>query len=284
MTGQVRMVVCCIVTISWLFCPSGGQAQAVSDTKQPSEVVTRAQDTSGYSNTGSSDPQKISARIYSFQSANVGTEVRGIIHTLNYKEGESVAEGAIVAEISKARYAAILGEFRSNREAIERTLGQAKEDLKVQEELYAKRATTYHELVKARAQVQVLEARGREAKFKEKQAELNYKACVIKAPFSGSIGVLYRNANEPADNLEKLFLIVDTSKVYARANWPESRLNEPEIDKLAKFTYRGKTYQGKIAKISSLIDPAAKSKYVHVLIDNPQSELQVGMMGTITLH
>lgn len=227
-------------------------------------------------------PEVLSAVIYPFQSATVGTEVRGIVDVINYKEGDRVAKDAVVAEVSKARYEAIVGEFKGNYEAIVRTLKRAREELTVQEETFAKRASTYDDLLKALAQVSILEARQEEAAFKLKQARLNLTACVILAPFSGSVAVLYHQPFETVDNLEKIYEIIDTTKVYARVNWPESRLSELALGKRAAFRYGGKEYEGVIEKISSLIDPASKSKRVHVLLQNPQGDLQVGMSGILT--
>jgi hypothetical protein len=95
--------------------------------------------------------------------------------------------------------------------------------------------------------------------------------------------VLYHQPFETVDNLEKVYELVDTTKVYARVNWPESRLSEVAQGKRAVFTYGGTNYEGAIEKVSSLIDPASKSKRVHVLIDNPDGKLQVGMSGTLNL-
>jgi len=206
-----------------------------------------------------------------------------MVDFMNCKEGDQITEGAVISEISRARYEAIVGEFRGNCDAVTRTLERAREEVGIQDELYQKRATTYDEVVKARSQVKILEARKDEAEFKLKQAELNLQACIIRAPFSGSIAVLYHEPFEMVDNLEKLFGMIDTSKVYARANWPEARLSELALGKKSQFLYEGRTFDGLIEKISSLIDPASKSKRVHVLIDNRDGFLQVGMSGAMTL-
>lgn len=226
-------------------------------------------------------PDKVNAVIYPFQSATMSTEVRGIVDLLNYQEGQAVKKGAVVAEVSKDRYTYILGEFKGNYDAVCRTLEQAREDVEVQESLYEKRATTYQDVLKARSEVRILEARKFEAENKMKQAELNVKACVIKAPFSGVIGVLYHEPYEAVDNLEKIFELVDTHQVYARANWPEKRLSEIAIGGKAIFSRGGKSHEGVIKKISQLIDPASRSKRIHVLLDNSRADLEVGMSGAL---
>jgi membrane fusion protein, multidrug efflux system len=229
-------------------------------------------------------PDRITAVIYPFQSATVGTEVRGIVDLMNFKEGQPLKKGDVVAEISKERYEAIVGEFKANYDAVVRTLDRAREELVIQEELFEKRSSTYDDLQKARSQVQVLEARKQEAIHKLKQAELNLKACVVRAPFSGTISVLYHEPFETVDNLEKLFGVIDTSKVYARANWPESRLSELAIGKTCEFQYQGQVFHGVIEKLASLIDPASKSKRVHAIIDNSEGKLEVGMSGSLTVR
>lgn len=228
-------------------------------------------------------PEALTAVIYPFQSATMGSEVRGQLDAIKFKEGERVQHGAVVAEVSRERYEAIVGEFRGNYDAIVRSLSRARQELGVQEEIFRKRATTFDEVLKARSQVEVLESRQDEALNKLKQAEINLKACVLTAPFAGAIAVLYHQPFEMVDNLEKVFEIVDTSKVYARVNWPESRLKELALGKKTVFHYAGETFEGVIEKISSLIDPASKSKRIHVLIDNAAGKLQVGMSGTLTV-
>ncbi len=237
----------------------------------------------GKEDLGISSPEKISAVIYPYQSCTVSTEVRGIIDFMKFKEGDTVDHGVVIAEISRARYEALVGEFRGNYEAVERTLERAKENVAIQEELYSKRACMYDDVVKARSEVSILSARKEEADFKLKQAKLNLEACIIRAPFSGNISVLYHEPYEAVENLEKLFGVIDTSKVYARVNWPEARLGELEIGKKAAFHYDGRTFEGKVEKVSSLIDPASRSKRVHVLLDNPDGKLQVGMSGVVSL-
>jgi RND family efflux transporter MFP subunit len=267
----------CLAASHWVY------GQAFWTTPSPMRLAATSEQPLVDADVNNRYPETLNAVIYPFQSATVGTEVRGIVDLINYKEGDRVARGSVVAEISRARYTAVVGEFRGNYEAIVRSLDRAREELAIQEQTYEKRASTFDDLSKARAQVRVLEARKEEAEFKLKQAELNLKSCVLTAPFSGLIGVLYHQPFETVDNLEKVYELVDTTKVYARVNWPESRLSEIALGKRAVFTYGGTDYEGAIEKVSSLIDPASKSKRVHVLIDNPDGKLQVGMSGALNL-
>jgi RND family efflux transporter MFP subunit len=279
-------VICVVAMQSDVFSEGNDKPEILARVGSDSEPQMPPLDGSGF---GPQDlniisrPDRINAIIYPLQSATIATEVRGLIDFIRFKEGEPVKQGDVISEISRARYEAIVGEFKGNYDAVVRTLDRAKEEVTIQEELYAKRAGTLDDLSKAKAQVRVLEARKYEAEHKLKQADLNLQACIIRAPFTGNMAVLYHEPFEVVDNLEKLFGLVDTSKVYARVNWPEARLAEVAVGKKAQFQYDGKAYEGVIEKISSLIDPASKSKRVHVLIDNSAGKLQVGMSGSLQL-
>ncbi|MFH0824388.1 MAG: efflux RND transporter periplasmic adaptor subunit [Pseudomonadota bacterium] len=255
---------------SGILVAQGSGSREVSEPQRPSDGGLMRSD-------------RINAVIYPVQSATISTEVRGLLDNLKVKEGEQVKQGDVLAEVSKARYEAVVGEFKGNYDAVVRTLERAREELVIQEELYGRRATTYDEVNKARSQIGVLEARKYEAEHKLAQAELNLKACIIKAPFTGAVAVLYHEPYEAVDNLEKVLGVVDTSKVFARANWPEGRLADLKIGKKAVFTYEGKNFDGVVERVSTLIDPASKSKRVHVLIENPLGKLQVGMSGTLNV-
>ncbi len=274
-----------MVTVAFVVLEGSPNVHAEGETSQSNVLKsTSPVDTAGPdADPGIRRPGEINAVIYPFQSATMSTEVRGIVDLLKYQEGDSVKKGDVVAEVSKDRYTYIVGEFKGNYEAVCRALEQAKEALEVQEGLYERRAATYQDLLKAKSEVRILEARKYEAENKLKQADLNVKACVIKAPFSGIIGVLYREPYEAADNLEKIFELVDTHKVYARANWPEKRLTEIAIDGKAVFFREGKSYEGVIKRISKLIDPASRSKRIHVLIDNSDGNLEIGMSGSLKI-
>jgi multidrug resistance efflux pump len=113
-------------------------------------------------------------------------------------------------------------------------------------------------------------------------ARLNLQACEIKAPFSGFLAVRYKQPFETVDRLEKVFAILDSSKVYAVANVPETMLHRFPKDAEATFVHSsGKKFKGKVERLGKLIDPKSMTKRVHVLIDNPQNELEIGSSGTL---
>ncbi len=282
--SEFRRVVLTLFLVGVLLVGVAGVPALADDLEPGSKRATSGDDAAGPDSPTKGPAQdRINAVIYPFQSATIGSEVRGILQAVNYKEGQVLKEGDVLAEVSKPRYEAIVGEFRGNYVSIKESLERAKEDLKTQQQTHDNRATTYQQLIRVKYEVSVLEGKLEEAENKLKQAELNLEACVLKAPFSGAIAVVYKEAYETVDYLEKVVEIVDTSKVYARINWPEARLSEVALGKKISFRRDGKVFEGVVEKMSALIDPGSKSKRIHVVIDNADHSLQIGMSGTATL-
>jgi RND family efflux transporter MFP subunit len=216
------------------------------------------------------------------QNANVGAEVSGIVESFRFNEGDLVRQGEVVAEVSPRRYEAIAKRAVSAREARKRELAGVRDESSIKGRLYDLHGTTRMALSETKSRQDVAEARVREADADVELAKLNRDDCRVRAPFTGYLAVRYKQPHEPVDRLEKLFALVDTSKVYAVGNVAEDQLARFPIGATVTFTTGGgKKFTGRVDRTSRLIDPASRTKRLHVLIDNARGDLEVGMSGTI---
>ncbi len=224
------------------------------------------------------------AIINPYQSANVGTEVSGIIEMFSLGEGEFVEKGKVVVEISKRRFQLLRDKSADALKGLKLALTLAERDHQLKSELLSLEGTTKAEVLKALTQVEVAKARMEEAQTDMELADLNLEKCQVAAPFSGYIAVKYKQPFEPVERLEKIFAIVDSAKVYAVANLPETYLQQVKVGDKGVFVYRNaKEFSGKVEKIGKLIDPKSNTKRVFVTIDNADGGLEVGMTGVLQL-
>ncbi len=220
--------------------------------------------------------------IHPVRSANVGTEIGGVIDAINFEEGEKVRENQVVVEMTKRRYQVTLQEAEARLETLELTLKRAEEELRVKKAVYDKEAASLQEVLKAEAEVEVTKAKLNEARKTLDLARLNMEACTIKAPFTGYLAVRYKQPYETADRFEKVFALVDNSEVYAVANVSEDLLGRFKIGASATFVHSsGKKYTGKVEKVGTLIDPKSGTAKVYVLIPNPDEKLKIGTAGRL---
>ncbi|MBI4963667.1 MAG: efflux RND transporter periplasmic adaptor subunit [Desulfomonile tiedjei] len=227
-------------------------------------------------------PRVDGAVIRPFHQATVSSEVQGVIEKRHSKEGDLVKAGQVMFEISPEFFELVAQRARERLDALEVALEQAKQELKVKEELISRDAATIQEITRARSEVKIADHRAKEAQLDLDLALRDKQRCQIRAPFRGYIVSLFRDAHEAVQRFEQLFLIADTSKVYAVANVPQSLLSVVRKGTKAWFlASSGATVEGTVDKIEALIDPSSQTKKVYVLLDNTEARLEMGMLGSV---
>lgn len=220
-----------------------------------------------------------------YRTANIGTEVSGIIERFDSEEGELVRAGQLVCEISKARYTLLAQKAAEEVKGLEMAVSRAGKSHKIMLDLFAQDASTKQDVLKAQTEFEMAKTALEKAVKERDLAELNLESCQVTAPYKGYIAVKYKQIFEPVERMEKIFAIVDTTKVYAVANMPESALASVKRGMSASFIdAHGIKHMGVVEKMGAMIDPKSRTKRVWVLIDNARSQLIVGMVGTLQIE
>ncbi|MDQ7785242.1 MAG: efflux RND transporter periplasmic adaptor subunit [Desulfomonilaceae bacterium] len=222
------------------------------------------------------------AVIRPYRQATVGAEVPGVVELRNFAEGDLVDEGSVIFKISPERYKLSVEKTRQRVLALEASLERAEQELKLKEYLLSHNAATRQEVLKVRAEARIAEHQMNEAKKDHEFAVRDMEKSFVRAPFEGHIVAFYREPHEAVQRFEQLFLIADTSKVYAVVNVPETRVTLLTKGSLAVFVRpSGDRFSGTVAMMGKAIDPASRTKKVHVLIENAQGKLEMGMLGAV---
>jgi RND family efflux transporter MFP subunit len=217
-----------------------------------------------------------------YRSANISSEVSGVIEAIHFQEGDLVHSGQVVVEISTKRYTLLAERAKEALNGMVLALERAEQNVKLIKDLLSQDATTRQDLLKAETERDVARTRLKEAKKEFELAQFNLECCRVKAPFTGYIGDRFKEPFESVERLEKIFSIVDTGKVYALANVADQLV--PKFKKGTSATFvspAGKLHTGIVEKVGKLIDPKSKTRKVWVLIDNSKGSLEVGMTGTL---
>ncbi|MBI5572520.1 MAG: efflux RND transporter periplasmic adaptor subunit [Desulfomonile tiedjei] len=223
-----------------------------------------------------------SAVIVPFRAADVPADARGIITVFNFEKGDLVQKGQPIVEISKDRYEIMVEMAKTKLDGLKQSLKFAEESLASKKEIYSKHYGTRQKLLEAEAELSTIRHKAEEAKRELQLAKINLQSCVVRAPFTGYLVEKYKEAHEAVNQLDKLFRIVDTHNVYGVANVPENQLERFRKGARASFVDSlGTTYAGSVDKIEPVICPESKTAKVHLLIQNPQFALKVGMTGAL---
>ncbi len=222
------------------------------------------------------------AVIHPYRSCNVAAQVSGVIERFPYEPGRLLRGGQTVLEIWEEPYNLAVQAATKRVKVRKLALKLAEGRVSQRRELLSQDWTTRQKLVEAEQQVAIERARLEEAKELLQAAELERKACDIGAPFGGYLAVKYKEPFESVEAFEKVFLIIDTRKVYAVAQVPVDLLTALREGSKGMFEVAsGGQYTGEIANIGPLVNPASKTARVWMLLDNSKGDLKVGMTGSL---
>jgi cobalt-zinc-cadmium efflux system membrane fusion protein len=112
----------------------------------------------------------------------------------------------------------------------------------------------------------------------------------LRAPVSGTIveqNISGFEGIKSLDNTPNLFTIADLTQVWVLCDVYENDLGEVHLGDTADIrlnAYAGKSYEGKVADISRVLDPATRSAKVRVVLPNHDASLRPGMFAVATFR
>lgn len=210
--------------------------------------------------------------IRSNESVVIRPEVSGRIIKLNFNDGQHVKKGQLLvafdatvneAEVQQAK--AELGIARAN---YERALDLAKQ------KFISERARD-----ESQANVQVLEA-----KLALAQARLS--KLVIKAPFSGIVGIRNVSVGDYVKDGADLINLEDISSVKVDFRVPEKYadlVHKGQAIELLVDALPGRPFRAKVDAVDPLVDSSGRSALLRGRIDNPEGKLKPGMFARVRL-
>jgi membrane fusion protein, heavy metal efflux system len=210
----------------------------------------------------------------------------GIIESLKVSLGDFVKKGQVLAVIRSTETA----DYHNQLVIAQSNLAISKKNAEMAEDLYKNgltsdkdRLTAQKELAKSEEevnrinQIMSLYGNGKSGRY------------TINSPISGYI--VEKNATENmqfrTDNQDNLFTISNLNNVWVMGNVYESDIPKIKLGYKAEVTtisYPDKIYEGKIDKISNVIDPDTKVMKVRLELANPDLMLKPDMFANIRVY
>ncbi len=203
----------------------------------------------------------------------ITAKVADTISAVRFDDGQSVQAGDILAEQTDAEEVALLQEAESLADEAQRqyeriqrlvTQGSASESL----------------LDERRQQWRTAQAR-------ERAVSSRLKDRLIKAPFSGHVGLRQVSPGALVAPGDVITTLVDDSRMKLDFTIPSIYLDTVRVGgEIAATTpaFSGETFSGSVSSLDSTIDPVTRSITGRALIPNPQRKLVTGMLMTVKLQ
>ncbi|WP_166332985.1 efflux RND transporter periplasmic adaptor subunit [Sphingobacterium chungjuense] len=233
------------------------------------------------------------ASVVPMQETQMFAEVSGYITKIYVTDGASVSKGQALYEIDHIRYQAAVNEAKANLEIAKSTLDRFNKDLTRYQKLSESDAIAKQTLDYALTDVTNQKAQIQSAQAALTTAETNLQRSVIRAPFSGAVGISQVRAGALVSaGTTLLNTISSINPIAVEFQISEREISEFDAYKTGKSSTEitvtlpgGESYtqSGKIAIIDRAVDPTTGTIKVRASFNNTQNALRAGMNLTINV-
>lgn len=206
------------------------------------------------------------------QGVEVSPEVSGTVSAIHFKQGQDIARGTVLLQLSADDDIAKLRSLEANAELARTTYARDKLQ-------FGFKAISQQELDAAAANI-----KQSAAAVAQQRALVDKK--FIRAPFSGRVGIRlvsegqFVNAGTPMVSLQAL------NPIYLDFSVPQKNLGTIQTGQEVTATtdaYPDDKFSGKIAVINPEVDPSTLNVKVRAELENPHQRLLPGMYATVDI-
>ncbi len=246
---------------------SAGTGPAASFKRPPTPVVTEAVTTRELS-----DVINAIGNTQANESVTISAKVTDTVSKVRFEDGQLVAAGDVLVELTNAEETALLNEALANRTDAETQLERLNN-------LYEQRTIPLSQVDEAKARANAARAR-----YNSVIARLDDR--LIRAPFKGSLGFRQVSEGTLITPGTAIATLDDISLIKLDFAIPEVYLAQLKVGlnlRAYSSAYSDETFIATIAGIDTRVDPTTRTARARAMIDNTEHRLKPGMLLTVAL-
>jgi membrane fusion protein (multidrug efflux system) len=275
-------------TMLLVSCGGGGGRPSFGDNEYP--VVT-------VGTSSASSQQTYPAIIKGVQDVQISPKVQGFITQINVKEGQTVGAGQVLFVIDNVTYQAQVRQAQATVNTAQAACNTARLNFENSQKLFENKVIGDFELQSATNQYESAKAALSQAQAALASAKEMLSFCYVKSPAAGVVGTLpfkvgaLVNTNSVLttvsnnSSMEVYFSVTekDALEMTKAAGSQNAALSTfpPVLLKLSDGSIYG--HEGKVSKMSGVIDAATGSVQMIAVFPNPEKLLKSGGSGTIVI-
>jgi membrane fusion protein (multidrug efflux system) len=234
------------------------------------------------------------------QTIDVAPRTGGRLLSVNVQLGDSVRRGQIIAKVEDREIAEQVNQAEASMEVSRATIRQREADLKVAElnfdrsknlysrQLLAKQALDDAEsrYLAAVAQVDLAKAQQSQNEARLQELKFNLQNTVITSPVQGFVGKRNVDPGAMVNTNTAIVSVVEISRLKLVVNVVEKDLRmvtAGDVGIVEVDAYPGEKFNGRIARVAPVLDPATRTAPIEIEIPNSDNRLKPGMYARISL-
>jgi len=204
------------------------------------------------------------------QQVTVSPELEGRVEKINFDSGQWVKAGDVLVQLDDSTQRADLATYQAQQRLASANLARTKE-------LASKQFSSKQSVDQLQSELD--QARAGIAKS---QAIIDHM--VVKAPFSGMLGIRQVNLGQYLAPGTALVTLTDLDTLYVDFTLPEQDRAELSLDQPVELrvdAFPDRVFRGEIAAIDPQVDPNMRAVKVRAALTNTDHKLQPGMYARI---
>jgi len=214
------------------------------------------------------------------ETITVRARIEGDVERVLVREGESVREGQLLAVFESTEQEVGRASAAADRAAAQNELETAQWTHEQNEQLFKAGAISARELRTSEQAVATAKARLAAAEARTRTTGMAERDTRVVAPASGTIERRTVQTGEHMSRGAAMFTLVRGDLLELAAAVPARQANGVRAGQLVRFAADGRTFDGRVARVSPTIDPASRAITVYVQVPNPGGQLKGGTFAT----
>ena len=231
------------------------------------------------------------ATIKGVQDVQICPKVQGFITQINVKEGQTVGAGQVLFVLDNATYQAQVRQAQAQVNTAQASCNTSKLSYENSQKLFENGVIGDFELQSAANGYEQAKAALASAQATLANAKEMLSFCYVKSPASGVVGTLPYKIGTLVNTSTVMTTVSNNSSMEVYFSLTEKdalNMTQASLGEFPSIQLRladGTTYshEGKVTKMSGVIDPATGSVQVIALFPNAEKQLKSGGSGTIVI-
>ena len=234
------------------------------------------------------------------EQVEVTAKVTGRVEKLTHQLGDYLNRGDLIVELedgeiqqqvsrAKAALAVVAASARQRQAELANSKANLERYQKLVKDGLASRVDFEEKqtaLEVVRAQLQLTEAQRGQAQAELNELLIRLEQTKIYSPMNGHIAKRHIDQGALVNPSAPIVTLVNLSTMVTMANVPEHDVGRLKVGNLATIevdAFSGRSFTGKVARISPVLDAATRSATVEVEIPNPDGGLRAEMFARVKL-
>jgi len=255
-----------------------GNAQPVSNSPagRGRTITLAATDISATRRGMIEDAVPVTGDLQPIERLGIRARIDGEVLRVYVREGDRVRQGQLLAQFEHIEQQSEAESAQADVEAAKTELATAEWNLEQTRELFREGAVPERDVKSGEQAVAGARARLAAAESRLRSSDRILEDTRVVAPVSGTIEARSVSNGEHVARGATLFTLVRTDVLELTGNVPARQASRIRPNQLVRFNADGRSFTGRVARVSPTIDPASRAIAVYIQIPNADGALKGG--------